>query len=64
MQSGYANCMIKSKAADSGCLHVNVEEKWGVQMSQNFYFLFILYHSFKLIKIQVDNVSEEYFISH
>ena len=21
-------CMVKAKAADSGCLHVNVEEKW------------------------------------
>ena len=27
MQSLYANCMVKSKAAESGCLHVNVEEK-------------------------------------
>ena len=27
MQSIYANCMVNSKAAESGCLHVNVEEK-------------------------------------
>ena len=27
MQSIYANCKVNSKAAGSGCLHVNVEEK-------------------------------------
>ena len=26
--------MVKSEAAESGC-HVNVEEKWRVQLSQN-----------------------------
>ena len=32
----YANCMVKAKAADSGYLHVNVEEKWREQLSHNF----------------------------
>ena len=36
MQKLYANCMVKSKPAESGCLDVNVEEKWRVQMSQHF----------------------------
>ena len=36
MQSVYANCMVKAKAADGGSLHVNVEEKWRVQLSYNF----------------------------
>ena len=35
MQNVYANCMVKAKAADCGCLHVNVEEKCRVQLSQN-----------------------------
>ena len=46
-----ANCMVKAEAADSGCLHVNVEEKWRAQLSQIFMFFFITsYHSCKLIK--------------
>ena len=28
MQSLNANCMVNTKAVDSGCLHVNVEENW------------------------------------
>ena len=50
-----------------GCLHVNVEEKLRVQLSQNLWFFYILYlscyNSFKLIKICKDNIVEEYFIS-
>ena len=38
MQSVYANCMVKLKSfdevVDRGCLHVNVEEKWSVQLSK------------------------------
>ena len=52
MQSLYANCMVKSKVPEGGCLHVNVEEKWRVQMSPSFCFFFILYHSCKVIKIK------------
>ena len=26
----------KAKAAASGCFHVNIEEKWRVELSQNF----------------------------
>ena len=51
MQSLYTYFMDKSKAAESDCLHVNVEEKLRAQLSQNFCFFFILYHSYKLIKI-------------
>ena len=29
------------KAADSGCHHVNVEEKWRVQLSHNFRFFYL-----------------------
>ena len=40
MQSLYANSMDKAKtlslSCDSGSLDVNVEEKWRVQLSQNF----------------------------
>ena len=36
MQSLYANCMVKAKATASGCFHVNVEEKWRIQLSQTF----------------------------
>ena len=32
MQSLDANCMVKAKAAVSGCLHVSEEEKWRVQL--------------------------------
>ena len=34
MQSLYENCMVKAKAAASGCFHGTVEEKWRVQLSQ------------------------------
>ena len=40
MQSEYANCMVKLKSfdqvVDRTCLHVNVEEKWSVQLSKKF----------------------------
>ena len=40
MQSEYANCMVKlksfDKVVDLGCLNVNVEEKWSVQLSKTF----------------------------
>ena len=40
MQSLYANCMVKAEtldlATDSGCIHVNVEEKRRVQQLQTF----------------------------
>ena len=40
MQSAYANCMVKlqflDQSVDRGCLHVNIEEKWSVQLSKNF----------------------------
>ena len=43
MQSLYEIAWLKLKlfdlVADIGCLHVNVEEKWRVQLSQNFAFL-------------------------
>ena len=32
------------KVVDRGCLHVNVEEKWSVQLSKKLLILFILYH--------------------
>ena len=51
MQSLHANYMVIAKAAASGCVHVNVEEIWRVQLSQNFYFFLFLYHSCKLIQI-------------
>ena len=34
MQNVYANCM--AKAADCGRFHVNVEDNWRVELSQNF----------------------------
>ena len=36
MQSLYANCIVKAKAAACGCIRDYVEEKWRVQLSQNF----------------------------
>ena len=36
MQSLYATCMVKSKAAESGCLHVHAEEKCRVQLHKTF----------------------------
>ena len=37
MQSLYASCMVEAKTVASGCFHVNVEEKLGVQLSDFFY---------------------------
>ena len=51
MQNVYANCMVKSKAAESGCLHVNKEEKLRVNDHKTFASFFILYQGCKLIKI-------------
>ena len=64
----WLNLKLFDEAADSGCLHVNVEEKPRVLFSQ-ILILFLSYitaviNSFKPIKIESDNVSEEYFISH
>ena len=36
MQSVYANCIVKAKATASRCFHVNLEEEWRVQLSENF----------------------------
>ena len=48
--------MVKAKAAESGSLHVNVEEKWRVQVSQNFCFFFTLYGSCKLMDNVLRNI--------
>ena len=50
MQSLDANCLLEAKNrwlnCDSGSLHVTVEEKWIVPLSQNGWFFLILYHSY------------------
>ena len=43
MQIAWLKLELLDKAADSGCLHVNVEEKRKVQLSQNVWFFFLLY---------------------
>ena len=55
MQIAWLKLKLFDKAADSGCLHVNVEEKRRVQLSQNFdsfsSYITAVINSYKLIKM-------------
>ena len=67
MQIAWLKLKLFDQAADSECLHGNVEEKWRVQCHKMFdsflSYTTAVINSFKPIVIQMDNVSEEYFIS-
>ena len=46
-----ANCMVKSKAADSGCLRVNVEEKLRVH---DWHKILLLFHPISQAQLQTN----------